>query len=344
MLHRRSLLTATGVLTSLPDWAIAASIADAFTDAFKRWCATNLVEAGAIAVRQHGQLVASLGIGEQRVNEPAPVASLSKAITALCFSRLVEAGLTDYLSTIGTVLKDYRVRADLSHDLKIAEITFSQLLSQRSGLVAGVSLPTAANDMARNMRTPLEEQVRRVLSRPLIAPPGTRFIYGNSNYQILSLAIELLSAKDYAVCCHEYVFGPLGISNAYIGDSYLYAARSGAGGWFLSVEDFALIADQIALNSPKMGVKTREWLLARRTERPAYGLGSVSRAIGSNLHAISHNGTLKYSDVSASSAFVKWSNGWTVALNLRPNRNDVLNTLLMEMDGIALRILRLACS
>jgi CubicO group peptidase (beta-lactamase class C family) len=338
MLHRRSFLTATGVLTSWPDWAVAASSADTFTDAFKRWCAANLVEAGAIAVRQHGQLMTSLGIGAQRANEPAPVASLSKAITALCFSRLVDAGLADYLSTIDPVLKDFRVRAGLHHDLKFAEITFSQLLSQRSGLVAGVPLPTAANDMARNMRTPLEEQVRRVLSRPLIAPPGTRFTYGNSNYQILSLAIELLSDEDYAASCHEHIFSPLGIANAYIGDSYLYAARSGAGGWFLSAEDFALFADQLALNSPTMGVKTRDWLLARQTERPAYGLGSVSRSIGSNLHALSHNGTLKHSDVSASSAFVKWSNGWTVALNLRPNRNDVLNTLLIEMDDIALRI------
>jgi CubicO group peptidase (beta-lactamase class C family) len=338
--HRRSFLGATGALAAsaaLPEWTIAADEGNAFTDAFKRWCATNTVEAGAIAVRQHGQLVASLGIGNQRADEPAPVASLSKAITALCFSRLVDAGLTDYSSTIGPVLKDYLVRAEIRLDPKIEAITFSQLLSQRSGIAAGVPLPTDASDMARNMQSQLEEQVRRVLVRPLVASSGTRFLYGNSNYQILALAIELLSRKDYAACCDERVFRPLGISTAYIGDSYLYAARSGAGGWFLSAEDYALFADQLAPNSPKMGGKTRDWLVARRTERPAYGLGSVSRAAGSGLRAISHNGTLKHSDISASSAFVKWSNGWTMALNLRPNRNDVLQRLLTELDSIAMR-------
>ncbi len=262
-------------------------------------------------MRRSGQLVGSLGIGAQRANATAPVASLSKAITALCVSRLVYAEVTDYSTTIGTLLRDYCTRAEIRLDPTLAAVNLGQLLSQRSGIVAGVPLPTAADDMARNMRSQLEEQVRRILSQPLVATPGSRFLYGNSNYQILALAIELISRKTYAACCHEQVFGPLGISNAYIGDSFLYAARSGPGGWFLSAEDYALFADQLAPNSPAMGTKTRDWLVARQTERAAYGLGSVSRAAGSDLRAISHNGTLKHSDISASSAFVKWSNGWT---------------------------------
>ena len=65
-----------------------------------------------LAVAEGGTVLGSFGYGARRPDEPAPVASLSKAITAACVGTLVDAGRLSYDTPLSEVLAPvFRERA-----------------------------------------------------------------------------------------------------------------------------------------------------------------------------------------------------------------------------------------
>ena len=94
--------------------------------AFQAWVQAAGIGKAAIAVGYEGAFVHAVGIG-QNAGEPADVASLSKAITAMCLADVLsENGLT-YEMRIGDALEG------LTHE-QSANLTIAQFVSQGSGL------------------------------------------------------------------------------------------------------------------------------------------------------------------------------------------------------------------
>ena len=75
-----------------------------FDSILKGWMTEHQVAAASLAVMKDGRIVATSGYGGMNANSPARIASLSKAITAVCIARLVDQGRLSFTTTLGAVL------------------------------------------------------------------------------------------------------------------------------------------------------------------------------------------------------------------------------------------------
>ncbi len=67
-------------------------------------------------------------------------------------------------------------------------ITLRQLLAHLSGLPQSYVSENAANRA---------DAITSILNQPLAAPPGTRFIYSNDNYQLAAAIVEIITRQSY---------------------------------------------------------------------------------------------------------------------------------------------------
>src|SRR5262245_53066622 len=63
-----------------------------FDSALKSWMTEHQIPAASLAVMKDKRIVTTLGYGGMNAAAPARIASLSKAITAVCIARLVDQG------------------------------------------------------------------------------------------------------------------------------------------------------------------------------------------------------------------------------------------------------------
>src|SRR5262249_8439990 len=64
-----------------------------------------------------------------------------------------------------------------------------------------------------------------ILSRPMIAPAGTKFAYSNAGFTLLGVVAERVSGKAYETLVKDLVFKPLGLNHSYTGIDTLPEAR-----------------------------------------------------------------------------------------------------------------------
>lgn len=95
------------------------------------------------------------------------------------------------------------------------EVTLGQLAQMTSGIVDYVTAPELTEELYadpfRNF-TP-EEIIAIGTSRPLLYQPGTNWNYAHTNYVILGLALEKITAKSMTDLLQEKALGPLGLTN-----------------------------------------------------------------------------------------------------------------------------------
>src|SRR4051812_34947021 len=63
-----------------------------FDVTLRDWMAEHQVPAASLAATKNGKIVATVGFGGMQATSPARIASLSKAITAVCVARLIDEG------------------------------------------------------------------------------------------------------------------------------------------------------------------------------------------------------------------------------------------------------------
>ena len=96
---------------------------------FRAWASKLGADRGTIAVTYKGRVVHEAGLN-MNARAPVEIASLSKAITAVCVKRAVESGKLRYDSRIGPLLKG---RISFASP-KLEQITVAQLLTHTAGL------------------------------------------------------------------------------------------------------------------------------------------------------------------------------------------------------------------
>jgi CubicO group peptidase (beta-lactamase class C family) len=345
--YKRAVLAALVVSASMPlsvaptlagesAGEVEARQAHAFVNAFQAWAGQVQAQQGAIAVLHAARLVGSAGVGGRSPHQPASIASLSKAITGVCVSRLVDAGRLRYEDTVGKLLQSYFARAGHPVDQRMKAVTITQLLTHRSGIVGKVDGPNHAGDISPGMRSPLEEKIRRALRTQLEFQPGSAFSYSNTGYILLSLIIEQVSGRDYQSQCNEAVFAPIGVTGAHIGNSVPARGRSGAGGWQVSAVDYARFLTLLDPRSPTMGPSTQQWIAARDQERPTYALGYHVDQLANGERVLEHNGLLAEADESTSAQFLMLPGDWVVSINVTPARAKAIGDLTKQLKQIAM--------
>lgn len=147
------------------------------------------------------------------VGDPWHIGSDTKAMTAVLYARLVEAGRARW----GALLPD--LFPDLAAEMKPAwsGIAIEQLLSHRSGIdEVGVTWLLARRNDSRPLTEQRTETARSMLGRPPAGEPGT-FQYSNANYIIAGAAIERITGGAWENAIRTHVFEPLGIARAGFG-------------------------------------------------------------------------------------------------------------------------------
>ena len=128
------------------------------------------------------------------------IASLSKQFTAAAILQLADAGK---LSVEDSVSKYYAKAPAVWRP-----ITIHELLTHTSGLPNN-----KLQDFTKGTASPYtpEELIETFRDRPLVAAPGSKWAYTNTEYYLLAYIIEKLSGESYGAYLTDHLFKPLGM-------------------------------------------------------------------------------------------------------------------------------------
>jgi CubicO group peptidase (beta-lactamase class C family) len=301
-LGRRTGLVALAILIvacASPTLSADGPAPDALDHSIREWMAMNRVTRAALAVMKDDNLVKSFDHGGWTAAQPQVIASLSKAITAVCIARLIDAGRLSFSTTLGQVLGKQFEALGEPVDPRFKTITIEQLLTHRSGLVRD----SGAVDTAIGMT----DLFASVLRLRLGAAPGGAMSYSNIGYLTLGIVVEAVTGSDYESYCRRTVLEPMGVAGS-IAPTELPGAP--VGGWLISPIDYARFVQAFAPGSTMLGPVSRAWLDGR-IAASAYGLGVFTRRTAKGV-VFWHEG--KFGRPPAGAYFIRFDNGWTAAL------------------------------
>jgi CubicO group peptidase (beta-lactamase class C family) len=281
---------------------------DAVDAAFKEWMGKHKVRSGVLAVAYQRRLVLSRGYGGTNANGPVLLASLSKAITAVCAATLVDAGKLAFDTRIGDALSGYFKRHGEPSDPRIKGATIGQALAHRSGYARGSdprntgdpATGTTLSDYLATQRASdpsIDKLLMRAFRHPVVNEPGQRYAYTNMSYLIVGAAIEQASERRYEDYCRDAVLSPLGV-DARIHPSW--AVLGAFGGWQLTGPQYLRFLEAFASDSKVLGPKgkafmadgTDKWSNDKRDVY--YALGVSVRPVQGGGYNVWHAGEWRY--------------------------------------------------
>lgn len=277
--------------------------AQKIVEVWKVWTQESSVSGSSIAVSFKGNLITT-GEKERSAKEPYPVASLSKAITGICITKLVSLGKLKYATKLSEIIPSLDVSA-----------TIGELLTHTSGFTKDVtqsSLQWIKNRGEENLEIVVARQISK--DRP---KKNTGYSYNNSNFAMLGLAIKTITGKSYEAACNELVLEPIGVVSATLNPPW--RLMSSWGGWKISAVDYLKFVDAYFFNEGVVGIKPTELPNVEFPGGAHYGIGNLFR-IGQfggyhywHMGAWDWRGKPKKEKFSA--YFAKWANGWAVSVN-----------------------------
>ncbi|HZQ01465.1 MAG TPA: serine hydrolase domain-containing protein [Reyranella sp.] len=270
---------------------------------WRAWMVRNNRTSGGIAVLQDGKPALEATMGGLKPGAPVRLASLSKAITAVCVARLVERGSLGFDTTVGRALAGTLARLGPPADKRLVDVTIGELLVHRSGLGRSGGDPTTSTALADYLRrnpatdTAFDAQLRWTLRFALSSPPGERFAYSNANYLLLGAAIEEATGQAYETFCRKHVLVPLGAaSSARLDPAHRFMASYG--GWSMKLQDYARFYQAFADGNSAIGPKARAWMMSPEAKSLGggahYGLGTFVRPTAKGGANFWHWGDWKY--------------------------------------------------
>jgi len=301
------------------------AVANAAIKKFKFWLQDQRIGRGAIAVSYNGRLIKSSGV-RRRANNPAPVASLSKAITAVCVAKALRQARKSPKLTLGEAIAEPLSRVRIA-DARLRNVTIGQLVSHNSGIRSDYLVDTIRNlDSVNQERKQL--QLRNIAQDRLTTAPGGGYYYNNANYLLLGLVIEQLTGQRYVNYCRSAVLQPIGVSQATLHRPW--RVLSSFGGWEISAIDYAKFFDAYFPQNTVMGRNPfRTGMRANINTNLYYNVGMLMRKtpIGFNFW---HVGSWRWRGNSRDAQFgayaAAFDNGYTVSTNFDHNRAKKADT------------------
>jgi CubicO group peptidase (beta-lactamase class C family) len=271
-----------------------------FDTALRGWMGEHQIPAASLAAMKDRRIVTTLGYGGMNAAAPARIASLSKAITAVCIARLVDQGRLSFTAPLGVVLANLFRRFGQPADPRFSTITIEQLLMHRAGLAREAAPGPPSQDMIGTFM--------KTLATPLAGAPGETMSYSNIGYLTLGVVAEAVTGVEYERFCHDASLAPMKASGSI---DPMLRARAPNGGWRVSAVDYARFLQVFDPGSAGLGPVSRKWLDARN-ETPAYGLGVQMRRTAQGL-ILSHSGRVALSERGGAYA-IKFDNDLTVVV------------------------------
>ncbi|MEL7099506.1 MAG: serine hydrolase domain-containing protein [Pseudomonadota bacterium] len=207
--------------------------------AYERWLSER-GGSGVLVQMQDGAVTARAGFGMD-VDAPVPLASLSKAITAVCALTLV----AEARWTIGTTAEGV-----LGYG---GDVTVAEFMTHTSGLGPDATQGWRAGYLPI-ARALAPDVARKALERG-VTNRGD-FAYNNENYAVLGEMIAAETGQSYGDACAARALAPAGVS----GDAAPRVAPMQAwGGWAMRVEDYAAFVHHWFAPDGLVGADLRNW-------------------------------------------------------------------------------------
>ncbi len=186
----------------------------------------------AYAVVDDGDVAAVGARGVARIGDdrevtpdtPFVIGSISKSFTALAVMQLVEAGEVDLDADLSQYLEGFA-------GAPAGVITIRQLLSHTSGFST-----LQGNSSHTDVAGDDEELARRVEALTAVTPahpPGERWEYSNTNYEILGRLVEVVSGQDFQTYVATHILEPVGMDDSFVADGEVHESMAtGHRPWF----------------------------------------------------------------------------------------------------------------
>lgn len=255
------LIAAASLATLANARGTAHPLTPALDASLREWMSQFHVPAASGAIMDNGRLTSTFGFGGMDAAVPARIASLSKAITAVCIANLVDAGRLSFTTPLGSVLARTFARLGQPVDPRFRTITIEQLLRHRSGLPREALRGAPARDLTGSFMN--------ILATPLADEPGVAMTYSNIGYITLGMVVEAVAGSDYERYCRNASLAPMQALGSI--DPQL-RQRAPSGGWRISAIDYARFIQVFEPGSAGLGPQARQWQDALTGPR-AYGLG-----------------------------------------------------------------------
>lgn len=274
-------------------------VANRLEVAFQVWVQEVGASRAAMSIWRGGQPVRDVGIGMDAA-APVELASLSKAITALCVAQLIETGTWSKRTSIREVL-----------GRGPGDITVEALLTHASGLG-----PDQTQGWMRRWVDSAEDRAAEVTKRALEreSQSGTRgqYAYNNENYAVLGAMIAAETGQAHSNYCAKTVLLPAGVTTG--GPSPRTGGMAAWGGWQMNVQDYARLLNWAYGPGGKIGRAPDRWPQADMGGGAFYGVGMTQRAFRGAMNYW-HFGSLclpKGPNVGAYA--VSWMGDWSVVV------------------------------
>ena len=236
------------------------------------------------------------------------MASVSKQFTAFTILQLQQEGLLKLSDPVRKYIPEPGAFAN--------DITLYQLLTHTSGIRDFIAMGEIAGTSPETSMT--EQAFLAIMARQTAGDfvPGTSFVYGNSDYVLLSLVVKRVSGQTLNAAAHQRIFAPLGMKHSIFrhdhhaaipGMATGYAMKDGAwqaaddgqdvvggSGLYSSIDEMLLWAKNF--HQPVIGAKALATMQARGVlstgQQTGYGMGLAPMAYR-GLKVIAHNGSVK---------------------------------------------------
>ena len=144
---------------------------------------------------------------EPTVDDHMRIASVAKAFSGATALSLVDEGVLSLDDTIAQRLPDLPAAW--------GEVTLRQLLNHTSGVPDFILREAFGEAVVASLdeAPPPAELLAFVADEPLDFPPGTRYVYSNSDNIVVALMIEAATGSTYADVLTEEVLDPLGLDD-----------------------------------------------------------------------------------------------------------------------------------
>jgi CubicO group peptidase (beta-lactamase class C family) len=181
---------------------------DAVDDLIREAMRQHPIPGAALAIIHDGQTVKTAAYGTADLARRAPVTpetgfeigSVTKQFTAAAILLLAQDGKLGVEDKIPRHLK--------GAPESWSRITIRHLLTHTSGLKNYTGLD--GFEMARHLTQ--EQFIAKIAAWPLDFPPGEKWAYCNTGYNLLGYIIENASGKSYGDFLEQKIFGPLGMT------------------------------------------------------------------------------------------------------------------------------------
>ncbi len=127
------------------------------------------------------------------------IGSITKTFTAMAVMILAEQGKLQIDNLLSEHLPDIPDHW--------TGITLHHLLSNTAGIIHVWELPGFSDTMS--LKATPDETIQKVVDRPLVAPPGTKYHYSGTGFFVLSRVIEKVSGQSYQTFLKEHIFDPI---------------------------------------------------------------------------------------------------------------------------------------